>query len=113
MEALPQTPNGKTDRLRLPLPSHARPRLDAPFVAPATAMEKALSQIWAEVLTLDNVGIHDNFFELGGNSLLATKVAVRVVRELKMEIALKTLFKAPTIAHLAEVLTEEQSERKD
>jgi amino acid adenylation domain-containing protein len=106
LEAIPLTPNGKTDRLRLPLPSHARPKLDVPFAAPTTTMEKDLSTIWSEVLVLDTVGIHDNFFDLGGNSLLATKVAVRVLKELKVEIALKTLFKAPTIAQLAAEITE-------
>jgi len=49
---------------------------------------------------IDQVGIHDDFFELGGDSLRATKVVVRVLKELKIEIALKTLFQAPTIAQL-------------
>jgi len=60
-------------------------------------------------LTLDEVGIHDNFFDLGGNSLLATKVAVRVLKKLNVEIALKMLFEAPTIARLATVVSEGQA----
>ena len=100
MDAIPQTPNGKTDRLRLPLPSHKRPTLDVSYTPPETTLEKELSRIWSDVLVIDQVGIHDNFFELGGDSLRATKVAVRMLKELKIEIALKAFFQAPTIAQL-------------
>lgn len=106
LDAIPQTPNGKTDRLRLPLPSHARPKLDAAFAPPTTTMEKELSRIWSEVLVLDRIGIHDNFFDLGGDSLLAIKVAARALKELKMEIPLKMLFNAATIAQLAKEIAE-------
>jgi amino acid adenylation domain-containing protein len=100
MDAIPQTPNGKTDRLRLPLPSPKRPTLDVSYTPPETTLEKELSRIWSDVLVIDQVGIHDDFFELGGDSLRATKVVVRILKELKIEIALKTLFQAPTIAQL-------------
>ncbi|MGH7855590.1 MAG: phosphopantetheine-binding protein, partial [Candidatus Binatia bacterium] len=106
MDAIPQTPNGKTDRLRLPLLSHQRPTLDVAYIPPSTNEEKKLSRIWSEVLVIDQVGINDNFFELGGDSLLATKVAVRVLKELKVEVALKMLFNAPTIAQLAAEIRE-------
>ena len=109
LDAIPQTPNGKTDRLRLPLPSHARPKLDTPFAAPASIMERELSRIWSEVLVLDSVGVHDNFLDLGGNSLLAIKVATRVLKELKVEIPLKMMFNAATIAQLATEITEKDS----
>ena len=113
IDVMPQTPNGKTDRLRLPPPSHSRPRLDAPFVPPTTVMEKELSQIWSQVLALDQVGIHDNFFDLGGDSLLATKIATRVLKELKLEFTLKMLFEAPTIAQLTREITEGQLGKLD
>jgi acyl-coenzyme A synthetase/AMP-(fatty) acid ligase/acyl carrier protein len=101
LEALPQTPNGKTDRLRLPAPSHRRPALDVAYTAPRGLMEEELSRIWSEVLAIDAVGVDDNFFELGGDSLLATKMAVRALKELKVEVPLKMLFRSPTIAELA------------
>ena len=63
LEALPQTPNGKLDRLRLPHPSRQRPTLDVAYTPPRTALEEKLSRIWSEVLEIDPVGIHDNFFE--------------------------------------------------
>ena len=51
-------------------------------------------------LAIDGVGVHDNFFDLGGDSLCATRVAVRILKDLKVEVPLKTLFQAPTIAQL-------------
>ena len=106
LEALPQTPNGKTDRLRLPAPSQRRPALDAAYAAPRSLMEEKLSHIWSEVLAIDAVGVDDNFFELGGDSLLATKMAVRALKELKVEVPLKMLFRSPTIAMLAAEISE-------
>jgi amino acid adenylation domain-containing protein len=100
LEALPQTPNGKLDRLRLPLPSRQRPTLDVAYTPPRTALEDRLSRIWSDVLEIDPVGIHDNFFELGGDSLHATKIVVQVLKELRTEIALTTLFNSPTIAQV-------------
>ncbi len=78
---------------------------------PETTLEKELSRIWSDVLVIDQVGIHDNFFELGGDSLRATKVAVRILKELKVEIALKTLFQAPTIAQLVIKIGENRAEK--
>jgi amino acid adenylation domain-containing protein len=101
MDAIPQTPNGKTDRLRLPVPSHQRPELDVVYTPPSTDTEKALARIWSEVLVIDDVGIHDNLFELGADSLLASKIAVRVLRDLKVQVSLRMLLDGPTIAQLA------------
>ena len=106
LEVLPQTPNGKTDRLRLPAPSHRRQPLDVAYAAPRGFMEEELSRIWSEVLAIDAVGVDDNFFELGGDSLLATKMAVRALKELKVEVPLKMLFRSPTIAKLAAEISE-------
>ena len=61
LDALPMTPNGKIDRLRLPEPGNLRPMLDNPYTAPRTPMERDLAAIWAEVLALDRVGVEDNF----------------------------------------------------
>jgi amino acid adenylation domain-containing protein len=105
MDALPQTPNGKTDRLRLPLPSRERPALDVPYTPPRSFLEKELSRIWSEVLEIDGIGMHDNFFELGGDSLRITKVAVHALKDLKVEISLKALFDNPTIARLVEAIS--------
>ena len=104
LDAIPQTPTGKTDRLRLPSPGRNRPNLDNPFASPETALETAIAAIWEEVLGFDRVGIHDNFFELGGDSLLATRIISRVMRSFKADLPIKTLFESPTVAKMAEIL---------
>jgi amino acid adenylation domain-containing protein len=102
MDAIPQTPNGKTDRLRLPLPGRDRPVLGNPFVPPRTAMETEVAAIWAETLSLDQVGVHDNFLELGGDSLLATRVISRVTERFKVDMSIRSLLDSPTVASMAE-----------
>jgi len=99
MDALPLTPNGKIDRSALPKPA-ATSR--AGGVAPRTPTEQAVARIWCEVLGVEEVGVHDNFFELGGHSLLATRITSRVRAAFSVEVALRTLFEAPTVADLAE-----------
>jgi len=64
-------------------------------------MEKALSEIWMEVLGLDSVGIHDHFFDLGGNSLQATQVITRVNRAYGITVPFRDFFEKPTIENLA------------
>jgi amino acid adenylation domain-containing protein len=102
LDAMPLTPNGKVDRQALSVPDQARPALESTFVAPRTPVEKVLTEIWAEVLGLEHVGIQDNFFELGGHSLLATQVMSRLRGAFQVELPLRSLFEAPTVANLAE-----------
>jgi acyl carrier protein len=102
LEALPLTPNGKVDRRALPAPDLIRPSVEETFVAPRTSTEALLADIWAEVLGLERVGIYDNFFELGGQSLLGTRVISRLRDRLQLELPLRIMFEAVTIASLAE-----------
>jgi amino acid adenylation domain-containing protein len=104
LSALPLTPNGKIDRRALPEPDRDRPPLEQAFVPPATPLEHVLAGIWAEVLDVDSVGVHDNFFELGGHSLLATQVMARVFKVFQVELPLRRLFEAPTVAGLRDAL---------
>jgi len=101
LDTLPLTPNGKIDRKALPTPDQSRPELDQSFVAPRTPVEETIVEIWAEVLKVEKVGIHDNFFDLGGHSLLATQVMSRLREGLGVDLPLRALFEAPTIAELA------------
>src|SRR5581483_7867993 len=78
LPSLPLTPNGKVDRRALPPPSTAQPSLSKTFVAPRTAIEELLTNIWSETLGIEQVSTQDNFFELGGHSLRATKVISRI-----------------------------------
>jgi acyl carrier protein len=102
LKTLPLTPNGKLDRSALPAPDETRSGLPSNFVAPRNLVEKALTDIWANFLKVDAVGVHDNFFDLGGHSLLATQVVSRMRKEFQQEIPLRSLFESPTVAELAE-----------
>jgi acyl carrier protein len=109
--ALPLLPSAKVDRKSLPDPSRSRPELDTSFVASRTPIEEQLAKIWAEVLSLDQVGIHDNFFDLGGHSLAATRVVSQVIKRFQLELPLKSLFESPTVAQMAAVITQNQAKK--
>jgi len=109
LEVLPRMANGKVDRRALPAPSTARPELDTLFVAPQTPLEVELAAIWAEVLSLDEVGVHDNFLELGGDSLTASQVISRVIKRLYLDLPVQALFQAPTVADMAVMIGEHQN----
>jgi amino acid adenylation domain-containing protein len=109
LDALPLTPNGKVDRKALPVPDQNAVRLDSQFVAPRTAVEEAVAEIWAQVLRVERVGAHDSFFELGGHSLLATQVVFRARTAFGVELPLATFFEAPTVAEMAAAITRYQS----
>ncbi|HEX2080196.1 MAG TPA: amino acid adenylation domain-containing protein, partial [Longimicrobium sp.] len=99
LERLPLTPTGKIDRRALPAPE--RPE-STTTVAPRTPTEELLSGIWAEVLGLERVGAEENFFALGGHSLVATQAVSRVRQTFGVDLPLRALFEAPTVAALAE-----------
>ncbi|MCH8246793.1 MAG: amino acid adenylation domain-containing protein [Bacteroidetes bacterium] len=101
LDELPVTPNGKVDRKALPEPDEIRPELFQSYTAPKTAIERAIAEIWSEVLRLDRVGVDDGFFDLGGHSLHAIQVQSRVREYLKKELPLKAIFEYPTIVRLA------------
>ncbi|HEY9673078.1 MAG TPA: amino acid adenylation domain-containing protein [Waterburya sp.] len=102
LDALPLTPNRKVDRKALPVPNQIRPDMEEPFVAPRTAIEQQLANIWQQVLGLERVGIHDNFLDLGGHSLLATQIISRIREAFRIEVPLDTLLEEPTVAKQAE-----------
>ena len=104
LKALPLTPNGKVDRLVLPQPETTNLELETTFVAPETALEAKLAEIWCTVLHRQQVGIYDNFFELGGHSLLITSVISRIQEHFSIVLPLRSLFTAPTIAELSQVI---------
>ncbi len=81
---------------------HSRPDLQTPFTPPEGEVEKAVAGIWQEALGIGRVGVHDNFSELGGDSLVAIKVIARLRESLGVDLTVRTLFEAPTVACLAE-----------
>jgi len=112
LERLPLTPNGKVDRRALPPPDGTRPDGDDGFVAPRTPIEGVVAEIWAQVLGLERVGVRDNFFDLGGHSLLATQVIARLRGTFQIDLPLRSLFEAPTVAGMV-VLIQPQIEHVD
>ncbi|NMO13600.1 amino acid adenylation domain-containing protein [Pyxidicoccus fallax] len=100
LSVLPLTPHGKLDRKALPSADPAAGKATE-YLAPSTPTETLLADIWAQVLGVSRVGVEDNFFELGGHSLLATQVAARIQAFFGVELPLRELFAAPTVARLA------------
>jgi acyl-coenzyme A synthetase/AMP-(fatty) acid ligase/acyl carrier protein len=113
LDALPLTPSGKLDRRALPAPETALPDRAAAFVAPRNETEEMLAAIWAEVLGVERVGIHDNFLELGGHSLFAMQLISRVRAAFAVELPLRSLFDANTVAALAVRIVTAQAEQAD
>jgi amino acid adenylation domain-containing protein len=106
---LPLTPNGKVDRRALPAPPALRAERSAEnYLAPGTATEEMLADIWRQVLRVERVGVEDDFFELGGYSLLATQVVSRIKEACQVEVPIFSLFASPTITRLAEVVDEQR-----
>ncbi|PLY40170.1 hypothetical protein CSZ94_22390 [Janthinobacterium sp. ROICE36] len=100
--AMPLNANGKIDRKRLPSP--AVQEHGARYVAPRNHTEKQLCRIWEELLGRERVGIDDDFFHLGGHSLLAVRMVSMVGQHLDTDIAVRSLFIAPTVAALAALI---------
>ncbi|MFK7699164.1 non-ribosomal peptide synthetase [Pseudomonas caspiana] len=100
LERLPRNANGKLDRKALPGIDIGQLQSQA-YIAPRNELEQTLAGIWAEVLKVDQVGIHDNFFELGGHSLLATQIASRVQNTLQRNVPLRAMFECSTVEQLA------------
>ncbi len=104
LDAMPLTATRKIDRKALPEPSTSRPHIATAYVEPRTPIELELAKIWAEVLSLDQVGINDDFFALGGHSLAATRVLSRVVSVFQLQLPIRALFDSPTVAAMAVII---------
>ncbi|MCU7244372.1 MAG: amino acid adenylation domain-containing protein [Microcystis aeruginosa WS75] len=106
LDSIPLTNNGKIDRRALPSPSYNSLRNSENFVAPCTPLEEILALIWAEVLGIEEVGIHDNFFELGGDSIRAIQVIAKA-RQMGFHFSLPQLLQHQTIQELANCVSYE------
>ncbi len=105
---LPTTPNGKINRAVLPVPIvRIGGRKQTNAGAPRDALERQLAELIAEVLKVPAIGIHDDFFDMGGHSLMALRLFQQIEDQFGKKLPLATLFSAPTVAQLAEMLRDE------
>jgi acyl-CoA synthetase (AMP-forming)/AMP-acid ligase II/acyl carrier protein len=102
LDAVPLTPNGKVDRAALPAPDAANTlQDDAEAEIECTVTEQRVAEIVGELLKLEEIGLDDNFFLLGGHSLLGAQLIARLREAFGVEIGLRSLFEAPTVAALS------------
>jgi len=83
------------------------------YVAPRTVTEEAVAAIWSEVLGMEQIGIHDNFFTFGGHSLLATQIVVHLQQVFQVNIPIRQLFDAPTIAEFVPWLIKQSNSEQE
>ncbi|TCP59055.1 amino acid adenylation domain-containing protein [Tumebacillus sp. BK434] len=106
LDQFPLSPNGKIDRRLLPVPDAKERHTE--YVAPRNHTEARLAELWSELLPVEEISIHDNFFEIGGHSLLATRLVARVNSRFEIQVQLRSLFDAPTIAQFAAMIDEQE-----
>ena len=94
-------------------PAHDRPALEDTYIAPDNDVEQAIATIWQEVLGIDRVGSRDNFMDLGGDSLIAIQVLSRVRKRFAVDLAVTSLFDAPTVSELAVMVVQKQLAQVD
>jgi len=105
--ALPRTPNGKIDRAALTLIDSIA-ATNRPHEAPSGDVERAVADIWKELLQLPDVGRFDHFFEAGGHSLLVLRLVARLREEFGVEVSLRYVFEHPELADIADHVIELQ-----
>ena len=101
LPSLPLTANGKVDRARLPAPDVTNTLRDRAFIGPRTEVERVLSDLLEALLGLEQVDVEENFFTVGGHSLLGTQLISRVRDTFRVELPLRMVFEAPTVAQLS------------
>lgn len=104
LPSLPHTPNGKIDRQALPDPGQLDERARTADELPQTPTEEHVARVWREVLEIPSVGRHEDFFAAGGHSLRAAQLIARLRNELRVEIPLRNLFEAPTVAGVSRLI---------
>ena len=113
MDSLPLTQSGKLDRRALLEPRPGVQQSDTACVAPRTAVEARLREIWSELLARERIGIHESFFNLGGNSLLALQVVTRISAAFRVMLPHNCLFEYSTLERLAEAVEQARNLEED
>jgi acyl carrier protein len=113
VEAFPLTPNGKIDRAALPAPDPANTFHDEVSADPPTPIQRRVIEILTALLGHDKIGLEDDFFLLGGHSLLGAQLIARLREAFRVQLALRTVFDAPTVMALAEEIERLAAKRGD
>jgi len=103
-------PAGSTIRAAISS-GYSRPNLPNAYTAPSTDLQRTIAGIWQALLGIEQIGLHDNFFELGGHSLLATQIISRIRNAFSLEVPLRRVLEAQTVAEMAAIITEIQVKR--
>jgi amino acid adenylation domain-containing protein len=109
LDALPLTPNGKLDTRALPAPEYT----GAGYRAPSNATEETVAGIYAHVLGVERVGVDDSFFDLGGDSICAMRLIAAINASLGADLAVRTLFDAPTVGGLSQRLRTDATDTEE
>lgn len=112
LESLPLTANGKVNRQALSSIKSIKSEPAKTFVAPQNPLEETITDIWTEILKIQQIGTQDNFFDLGGDSLIATQVHQKMREILDKDFPLVKIFEYPNISSLAKYLSNEKTESK-
>jgi len=108
LDRLPLSPNGKLDRSALPPPDAATESgTSVDYAPPESDTERAIAEVWAEVLGADRIGRHDNFFDLGGDSIQSLAIAGRVAEAFDVTLTPRDILTARTVAVLAELVEDQ------
>jgi hypothetical protein len=107
LDRLPLTESGKVNRQELITPRADRPNLATAFDPPVTALERVLTKIWSEALSIAGIGVHDRFLDLGGDSIIAARIVSEMARIFPWKITLKEFYESETVAEISRVLAKE------
>jgi amino acid adenylation domain-containing protein len=113
LEQMPQTPNGKIDRTRLPEPDPNLRLEERTYIAPQTKMEETIAGIFTELLGVERISVNDGFFELGGDSLLISRLVAKIHTVFDVNLPVKTIFLAPTILNIAAAVKAQRAIKND
>jgi amino acid adenylation domain-containing protein len=112
LASFPHTPSGKIDLLSLPEPNGGNINGNLLYTKPKGVTEKAIAEVWMEVLKQEKISTTDNFFEIGGNSIKAIKLMSKVQKQLRKKIYLNLIFEQPTIKQMARTIDETDEKLK-
>ena len=110
-EAFPKKENSRNSDPFTSL--YSRPDLRGSYVAPRNQIEQTIAEIWKQLLGIEKIGVYDNFFELGGHSLLVVQLNARLRNNFQVELPVRRLFEAPTIADAALIVVQSQAQQID